>query len=65
MTTVKAIYDKGKIILLEQPKDVKYSKAIVTLIDEVNDFDAYEAMRLSEKSFDEWDNKEDAIYDTL
>ena len=65
MTTFKAIYDKGNIILLEKPKGIKYSKAIVTLIDEVNDFDTYEAMKLSESTFEEWDNKEDSVYDTL
>ncbi|MBI5324980.1 MAG: hypothetical protein HZB41_06885 [Ignavibacteriae bacterium] len=65
MTTIKAIYDEGNIILLEKPGNIKYSKAIVTLIDDMEVFDSYDSMRLSENSFKEWDNKEDSVYDTL
>lgn len=65
MTTVNAIYKDGNVILLEKPKDIKFSKAIVTLLDDNIDFDTYQEMKLSESTFDEWDNKEDEIYDTL
>ncbi|MBM2813997.1 MAG: hypothetical protein HW421_759 [Ignavibacteria bacterium] len=65
LTSVNAIYKDGNVYFDEKPDNISFSKVIVTFIDDLDINLTYQAMKLSEISFEEWNNKEDEIYDTL
>lgn len=65
LTSLRAIYKEGVIIIPEIPENIKESEVIITFLDEKLDNESYAIMKLSEDSFSDWDNKEDEIYDTL
>jgi len=58
-------YDNGIIKLSEKPKGIKHARVIITLIPEEEVDESKIVMKLSEASFDEWDNNSDSIYDSL
>jgi len=58
-------YDDGVIKISGKPEGIRHARVIVTLIPEEEADESDVAMRLSESTFNEWNNDTDSIYDAL
>ena len=57
---------KNNKVIIEIPEDFKSENVEIIILPIYDDDNLKEAvMKVSEKSFQEWDNKEDEIYNTL
>jgi len=65
LLTIPGVYENGVIKLSEKPEGIDFSKVLVTLLPRSDTDETWESMKLSKKSFDEWDNETDSIYDSL
>ena len=65
LLTIPGVYENGVVKLSEKPEGVDFSKVLVTLLPQADTEETWESMKLSGKSFDEWDNDMDSIYDNL